>query len=177
MSMLDQHEHKRPTHDFDGIIENRIQSPPPYFTVLFYGLIIWGVAYCAYFLLSGWSSEGEFKQEMAQLQEQVSAAHPAEPEMKKAPAAAAKEEDDEEGSDSSVGEELFAANCASCHGAEGEGGIGPDLTDETYRYGRTLEAITTSIASGRPEGMPAFGNQLSKTEIDAVASFVLEMRK
>ena len=60
--MLEHHEHKHPVHDFDGITENRVNSPPVYFSVLFYGLILWGVLFIAYFLLSGWSSEGEFQE-------------------------------------------------------------------------------------------------------------------
>ena len=40
------------------------QRPPVYFTVLFYGLIVWGVAFCAFYLLSGWSSQAEFQAKM-----------------------------------------------------------------------------------------------------------------
>ena len=52
-------------HTYDGIQEDREKKPPAYFNLLYYGLIIWGVAFCAYFLLSGWSSHGEFKEKMA----------------------------------------------------------------------------------------------------------------
>ena len=52
-------------HTYDGIREDREQKPPAYFNLLFYGLIIWGVIFCAYFLLSGWSSQDEFKEKMA----------------------------------------------------------------------------------------------------------------
>jgi len=47
----------------DGI-EDRHRKPPVYFNVLFYGLIIWGVLFSAYFILSGWSSHTEFQQKM-----------------------------------------------------------------------------------------------------------------
>ncbi len=72
MAMLDDHEHSRPTHDFDGITENRANSPPLYFSILVYGLIVWGVIFVAWFLLSGWSSEGEFLQKMQTFQERIS---------------------------------------------------------------------------------------------------------
>ena len=52
-------------HTYDGIREDREQKPPAYFNLLFYGLIIWGVIFCAYFLLSGWSSQDEFQEKMA----------------------------------------------------------------------------------------------------------------
>ena len=49
----------------DGIKENKENPPPPmYFNVLFYGLIVWAVAFMAYYLLSGWSSQEEFQQKM-----------------------------------------------------------------------------------------------------------------
>jgi cytochrome c oxidase cbb3-type subunit 3 len=54
----------------DGIVENREQSPPVYFNILFYGLIIWGVIFMAYYLFSGWSSEAEFQEKMATHKEQ-----------------------------------------------------------------------------------------------------------
>lgn len=49
---------------FDGIQENRERKPPAYFNLLFYGLIIWGVLFMGYFLLSGWSSHDEFQAKM-----------------------------------------------------------------------------------------------------------------
>lgn len=54
----------------DGIVENREQSPPVYFNILFYGLIIWGVIFMAYYLFSGWSSDAEFQEKMATHKEQ-----------------------------------------------------------------------------------------------------------
>ena len=57
---------------FDGIQENRDNSPPAYFNILYYGLIIWGVIFMGYFLLSGWSSHGEFQQKMDAHQKQFS---------------------------------------------------------------------------------------------------------
>jgi cytochrome c oxidase cbb3-type subunit 3 len=54
----------------DGIVENRENNPPVYFNILFYGLIIWGVIYMAYFLFSGWSSDAEFQEKMATHKEQ-----------------------------------------------------------------------------------------------------------
>ena len=75
-------------------------------------------------------------------------------------------------SDLAAGEKLFATNCAVCHGPEGKGGIGPDLTARDYKYGRAVEAITESIVTGRPGGMPGFGNQLSAQEITNLAGFV-----
>ena len=57
---------------FDGIRENRENKPPPYFNILFYGLILWGVIFMGYFLFSGWSSHDEFQEKMNTHQEKVS---------------------------------------------------------------------------------------------------------
>lgn len=54
----------------DGIVENRRTPPPWYFSVLFYGLIVWGIGYSAYYLLSGWSSTAEYGQKRAAFQQQ-----------------------------------------------------------------------------------------------------------
>ena len=56
---------------FDGIRENRKNSPPPYFNILFYGLIVWGLIFMGYFLFSGWSSQGEFQEKMSVYREQL----------------------------------------------------------------------------------------------------------
>jgi len=59
------------THTYDGIREDREQKPPSYFNLLYYGLILWGIAFSAYFLLSGWNSHDEFKEKMAVHQEKA----------------------------------------------------------------------------------------------------------
>lgn len=160
--MLEEHKHQQATHNFDGITENRVNSPPAYFNVLFYGLILWGIAFMAYFLFSGWSSDAEFKAKMAEHQELVKAAAPAASD--KAATSA--------GPDLAAGKQLFASHCAMCHGAEAKGGIGPDLTAATYRYGKTEADIRQTITKGRPNGMPAFGGQLSGNDIENLVGFV-----
>lgn len=57
---------------FDGIKEAH-KSPPFYFNLLFYGLIIWGVIFSAYYIFSGWSSQGEFQQKMTAHEQKYSA--------------------------------------------------------------------------------------------------------
>jgi len=167
--MLEDHEHKHAVHEFDGIIENRVTPPPTYFSVLFYGLVLWAVIFCAYFLLSGWSSQGEFEQKMAAHQQQVEQQGGGRP-VGEAPAAATgkKSESDRV----AAGKQLFAENCAACHGADATGGIGPDLTDKQFKFGGSRDDLTESISGGRPGGMPAFGNQLSGNEIESLVAFI-----
>jgi cytochrome c oxidase cbb3-type subunit 3 len=190
MAMLDKHQHKHPTHDFDGIVENRTNNPPVYFTVLFYGLIVWAVAFCAFYLLSGWSSEAEFQERMQAHQSgapatppsaagKAPAAKPSEPAPPAAPqpaAAPAAPVADKAGIDAKA---LYAAKCAMCHGADAKGGFGPNLTApaDQFEYGKTCQALFMSIGQGRGNGkMPAFEEQLKREEIYALADFILALK-
>lgn len=69
MTMQENIQHES-TGSIDGIKEDRTTKPPAYFNILFYGLIIWGILFCGYYLFSGWSSHGEFQEKMAAHQEQ-----------------------------------------------------------------------------------------------------------
>lgn len=169
MSNSKQNHHQAPRHEVDGIVEDRATRPPAYFNLLYYGLILWGVAFSAYYLLSGWSSSAEYAEKKAAHEAQVAAAAPA-----AAPAAAATVTDP--ATLAAAGKELFASNCASCHGAEGKGGIGSDLSSANYKFGNSHDAVVSSIRDGRPGGMPAYGNQLSSAQIEALAAFCLSLQ-
>jgi len=71
-------------------------------------------------------------------------------------------------------QELFAKLCAGCHGAEGKGAFGPDLSGD-YQYGKTELAVQESISSGRPGNMPAFDTKLSPEEIKDLTDFILNL--
>lgn len=63
-------------------------------------------------------------------------------------------------------------NCASCHGYDLKGGMGPDLTDTYWRYGGSPADIYKSIYEGRPQGMPAWGRALSPDIIWKVVAYI-----
>jgi len=71
-------------------------------------------------------------------------------------------------SGSSSGRQVFARNCARCHGASGQGKNGPKLAGKSLGQ----DAIEQTVSDGRPPKMPAFGKQLSASEIKAVAAYV-----
>jgi cytochrome c oxidase cbb3-type subunit 3 len=62
-------------------------------------------------------------------------------------------------------------NCSGCH-FNGGGGIGPALMDDKWRYGGSIEQIYTTIAEGRPNGMPAFRDKIPPQQIWEIAAFV-----
>ena len=63
-------------------------------------------------------------------------------------------------------------NCAYCHGFDGKGGMGPDLTDKAWRYGGSDVDIFNSIYRGRAQGMPAWGAMLPERQIWELAAYV-----
>lgn len=77
----------------------------------------------------------------------------------------------------SMAKGLYGDNCAPCHGSDGKGRIGlfPNLADDAWLWGGTVEAIETSIREGRRGFMPAFGEALGEAQLDDVAAFVLSL--
>jgi cytochrome c oxidase cbb3-type subunit 3 len=77
---------------------------------------------------------------------------------------------------SEKGGELFAQNCASCHGEDGRGAKGiPDLTNGVWQYGGSPQHIAQSIIVGRSGLMPGFGIPLGEEGLDQVVSYVLNL--
>ncbi|MDH3730731.1 MAG: c-type cytochrome [Acidimicrobiia bacterium] len=67
--------------------------------------------------------------------------------------------------------EIFAAQCAPCHGAAGEGGLGSSLQSSTL----TIEEVLAVISHGAGT-MPTFGGTLTPEEIESVAQHSLALR-
>ncbi len=75
------------------------------------------------------------------------------------------------------GKDLFIRNCLQCHGAAGEGGIGPNLTDDYWLHGASFTNIVKSMKYGYPaKGMIAWRAFLKPDEILQTASFVQTLR-
>lgn len=75
------------------------------------------------------------------------------------------------------GAQLYAENCAVCHGAEGQGRVGATLAKDwpSIRPDLTVRTIIANGVQGSP--MPAWsqanGGPLSEAEIDALVEFIL----
>jgi cytochrome c oxidase cbb3-type subunit 3 len=70
------------------------------------------------------------------------------------------------------GKRLYTAfNCNGCH-AQGGGGIGPALMDANWIYGSAPDQIYSSIAQGRPNGMPMFGSRVPSQQIWQLVAYV-----
>ncbi|WP_425106758.1 cytochrome-c oxidase, cbb3-type subunit III [Ancylobacter sp.] len=77
--------------------------------------------------------------------------------------------------DLAKGKEVFAANCAACHGADGKGNIelgAPNLTDGIWLYGSDRDTIIATLTNGRAGIMPAWAGRLDPTTIKALTVYV-----
>ena len=71
----------------------------------------------------------------------------------------------------------FAAICAACHGENGQGVIGPNLTDEFWVHGADPEQLWVSISEGFPaKGMPPMQDQLGEEERAQVLAYVISLQ-
>ena len=75
------------------------------------------------------------------------------------------------------GAEVFAKNCVACHGADGGGAIGPNLTDNAWVHGGTPSAIHNTVVMGvLAKGMPGWERLLRPEELDQVVAYVISLR-
>jgi len=75
-----------------------------------------------------------------------------------------------------AGLRIFEANCVTCHGKNGEGGIGPNLTDDYYMHGKGMTNTVNIIVNGIPaKGMISWRGILNKGQINQVASYILTL--
>jgi cytochrome c oxidase cbb3-type subunit 3 len=73
------------------------------------------------------------------------------------------------------GAELYADNCASCHGETGKGepALGaPDLTDAIWLYGSSQAEIAAQIRAPKHGVMPAWQARLGETTVKELAVYV-----
>lgn len=75
-----------------------------------------------------------------------------------------------------IGRNLFANNCAACHGSDGRGATGfPNLTDADWLWGGDAETIRTSIAQGRMGVMAPWQEVLGENGVRDAAAYVMTL--
>lgn len=74
------------------------------------------------------------------------------------------------------GKKVFTENCTGCHGENGGGGFGPNLTDHYFLHGHHMHNIVHIVKHGNKNGMSAFNHRLSHSQIHDVAHFVLSLK-
>ena len=178
-------------HEWDGIEE--LNTPlPSWWLYTFYACILFSIGYVVVYPAipglhsgsqgtAGWSSRGQFSQEMAAAQTArapILAALAATPieDLPKKPELMAQAV--------AGGRAAFKVNCVACHGSGAAGSVGfPNLNDDDWLWGGTLTDIQTTLTHGirqpgdaetRMSLMPSFGRDgiLQPAQVQDVVSFV-----
>lgn len=160
-------------HEYDGIQE--YDNPTPgWWHLIFLGTVVFSVIYLAFWHASpiAWSiHEAHAEAELRALKKQFG-------------------ELGDLGSDEAtirsmmgeprwmaVGQSVYRANCVSCHGASGEGLVGPNLTDDHWKNVRVLTDVARVITDGAAGGsMPSWKNRLHPNEVVLVSAYVASLR-
>lgn len=155
-------------HDYDGIQE--LDNPlPNWWLATFFGTIIFSSIYYLHYMSgAGPTLKQEFEAQMKSLPQAVEKVL-TEEELKgpfKSPDNIAN------------GKVVFASKCSVCHGVEGQGIIGPNLTDKFWLHGlgQRKDILQTVQKGVVANGMPAWGDVLSESDAISVAAFVYSLR-
>lgn len=161
-------------HAYDGITE--LDNPvPAWFNGMFYASLAFAVVYLCVYHVFGWGAtqEEEYAREMAR----------AEQARQEWLSLAANNIDentvtlDTSPETVAAGLAIFTQNCAACHGGMGEGGIGPNLTDEYWLHGGEVQDVFRVIKYGvLDKGMVPWEQSLTPAQIAEVANYIMSIR-
>jgi len=160
-------------HDFDGIkeLDNKI---PPWWNALFYGAIVFSIIY-----MIDYHVIGDGNVQINEYNQEVQAAT-LKAELLSKSGALINEETVVILSDVAAlasGKDIFTKNCVACHGANGEGIVGPNFTDDYWIHGASIKNIYKTISDGVPaKGMISWKSQLSPNQIQEVGSYIRTLR-
>ena len=160
-------------HNYDGIkeLDNAL---PPWWKYGFYITIFVAVFYLLKFEVwhTGMNPTEEYNTEMTIAKIETEAY-----------LASAKENVDEnsvtelEGTDIAEGKAIFAKTCVPCHLAEGQGLVGPNLTDEYWIHGGSIKDIFKIIKYGFPDkGMQSWQSTYSPVQMQQLASYIRSLK-
>lgn len=168
--MSDETKDQLRSHAYDGIQEYENQLPR-WWVYLFVITIIFSGFYLYYYHLRGVPAglEAEYQSEQKAAEHLAMAQpNPADSITEESLLALVKD-----AKVVSQGKTIFAEKCAACHGASGEGLVGPNLTDDFWIHGGSMKNMVHTIRVGVPEkGMIPWGGMLKDDEIFAVAAFI-----
>jgi cytochrome c oxidase cbb3-type subunit III len=157
-------------HDYDGIheLDNNL---PPWWKYGFYVTIVFSFIYIIHYhgTHTGKLQTAEYEQELLTAKYEMAA-------YRKKAANLVDENNATLLTDNtslSSGKALFTTNCAACHGAAGEGGVGPNLADDYWLHGADIKDVFKTIKFGYPEkGMKSWQQDLGARQIHEIASYI-----
>src|SRR5690606_6513216 len=160
-------------HEYDGIRE--LDNPTPlWFNALFYSTIVFAVGYLLVYDVFGWgmNQEEEYLAQMEQAETDRLAF---------LEASGSNIDENSVTVDLSpefvaAGQEIYLLNCGMCHGNQGEGLIGPNLTDDFWLHGGEVGDIFRTIKYGVPDkGMVPWEANLTPVQIAQVANYIVSI--
>ena len=161
-------------HDYDGIkeLDNNL---PPWWTWTFYISIVFGIIYLMHYhvLKTGDLPHAELAIAIEEGEQEVAAF--------KARANLNVDESNvkyilEEGR-LAAGASVYVAHCKVCHGAGGEGGVGPNFADNYWIHGGSIGEVFSTIKYGVPsKGMQAWKSNLTAVQIQNVSTYILTLQ-
>jgi cytochrome c oxidase cbb3-type subunit 3 len=158
-------------HEYDGIQE--YDNPMPRWWVnIFWATIVFSIVY-----VINVGPVGSGPGRIAQYEADVAAAKARQPQQAPAvdPARLAALAADPAAL--AAGKAVYDKNCASCHRPDGGGLIGPNLTDEAWLHGGSLDEVLRTVDVGvLDKGMPGWGKILKPDELTAVVAYVASLQ-
>lgn len=161
-------------HEYDGIRE--YDNPLPGWWVLaFWATFVFSIGYFFHYHVSGNGSSIAASYAEDERLAQIAKSQRA---LAEAPSEAALSTLMADAALMAAAAEDFSKRCAACHATEGQGLIGPNLTDAHWLHGSgSLMDIYKVVSEGVPaKGMPAWQAQLSSQEVRRVVAFVGTLR-
>lgn len=161
-------------HNYDGIreLDNVL---PPWWVYLFYGCVVFAIVYLVRFHIVGdYTQKEEYEMAMneAKLEhEKYLIANPILVNVDNVELLT-------DATSISEGKKIFSESCIACHGANLQGGIGPNLTDKHWINGGGIKNLFTVISEGSPKNtvMAPWKDVIKSPDIQKVASYILSLQ-
>lgn len=160
-------------HDYDGIkeLDNVL---PPWWVYLFYGCVVFAIVYLVRFHVVGdYTQEQEYEMSLVEAQKEH------EEYLKANPIQVNVDNVELLTDEASIaeGKKIFGESCVACHGANLQGGIGPNLTDKHWINGGGVKNIFKLISEGSSKNptMAPWKDVIKSTDIQKIASYIISL--
>lgn len=160
-------------HVYDGIVEHD-NHLPSWWLATFYGGVVFGVFYAFYYMLgNGPTLTQEYQRDLWAHEAIVAAQQASKPQADDAQLIVFAKDP----ARLKIGKEVFASKCLACHGAQGQGSIGPNLTDDYWIHGAKHSQLVNIVMNGvADKGMPPWAALLKTDEIYSVVGYIKTLR-
>lgn len=174
-TIIEDEKHLVLDHDYDGIQELNHPLPSWWSGIWAISIVFAAIYFMYYIMMDGPTLRDEYKKEYAKVREVIDA------EKAKSGNFDVEEFNTFVAENNGIknGAIIYEENCLSCHAEGGGGDIGPNLTDKHWKNITAFEAknIYSVVFKGvEDNGMPAWGEMLSKEELMSVVSFVMSLQ-